>query len=159
MPQDDPEAKEVMPLPCAILEPPKPESTPSPTRERNPRFPNLVAPWKPGDPDNPGSKRKGKRMETVRSLERRIKDVLHSKNGKKLQDLAVSIVDKAIEGDPVCLKWLGDRLWKLEDSSSQGAKVIFQGIRLELPNANGDKSLEPVSTPVLSVSSDVEGKA
>ena len=93
-------------------------------------------------------------METIRSLERRAREYLHKGNGKKLQELAESIVDKAIEGDPTCLKWLGDRLWKLEEGAEQG-RVVIQGIRLELPNPSSTKGLEPLEAPILSVSTSV----
>lgn len=158
MPQDDPEAQAQAPLPCAILEGPGPESNPGLTPERNPRYPNLVAPWKRGDPSNPGSRRKGKPLVSVRTLEVWIRDELRKSKGKLMGQLARAIIDGAIAREPACLNWLGDRLWKLDQGTGHGHVTVYQGIRLELPNAGDSRDLQPLEAPLLSVKTDVEGK-
>lgn len=150
---DDPEEQATEPVSCAILEPPKPEETrPALQPGRNPAYPNLLAPWKKGEP-NPGS-RKGPKKLSLRSLEQWIRKELASKNGRKMEALAKAIIDGAIAREPACLNWLGDRLWKAEQGAEQG-RVVIQGIRLELPNPSSTKGLEPLEAPILSVSTSV----
>lgn len=70
---------------------------------------------------------------TIRTLESEVRKVLRSRSYEATRQLAQSIVKRAIKGEPAALAFLGPRLWPILEESQRGAKIVSQGIRLELP--------------------------
>ena len=68
---------------------------------------------------------------TKRTLYAEITRALHARNGAKLQELAESIVEHAIEGNSTCLQLIAERLMPVEKEQGQG-RVVFEGIKLEV---------------------------
>ena len=68
---------------------------------------------------------------TRKTLAECINRVLRQRNGKKMEELAESIVEKAIEGNAACLAVIVDRFAPLEREQGQG-RTVFEGIKLEV---------------------------
>ena len=76
---------------------------------------------------------KGRKGPNAKTLESEVRRVLKERSYEKTRALAVSIVSRAIKGEPAALAFLGPRLWPILEESARSQKVISQGIRLELP--------------------------
>ncbi len=113
---------------------------------------NLQPPWPKGASANPGGVPKDPTRRVRRyqkTLFAEVESLLQENRGEKLKALAQSLIEGAQAREPIPLRLVVERIWPVPQESPSASKVVFTGVRLEMPDgttvqvAQGEKDVPP----------------